>query len=99
MFGINSDKRLNMRMWKLRMWHWRDVLCWFKLKLSKDGYLIKEFCGKCEKCNRLFAACGVIPCPMRFKKNIKQENYINEDNTPDDVSLSKQNIWVCGGGY
>ena len=89
-----------MRMWKLRMWHWRDVLCWFKLKLSKDGYLIKEFCGKCEKCNRLFAACGVIPCPMRFKKNIKQENHTNEDNnTPEDVSLSKQNIWVCGGGY
>ena len=53
---------------KIRMWHWRDVLCWFKLKFSKDGYSVKEFCGKCEKCNRLFGACGVIPCPMRFDK-------------------------------
>lgn len=71
-----------------------------KLKFSKDGYSIKEFCGKCEKCNRLFGAWGVIPCPMRFKKNIKQENYTNEDNnTPEDVSMTKQNVWVCGGGY
>lgn len=71
-----------------------------KLKFSKDGYSIKEFCGKCEKCNRLFGAWGVIPCPMRFKKNIKKENYTNEDNnTPEDVSMTKQNVWVCGGGY
>ena len=82
----------------MRMWHWRDILCWMKLKFSKDGYSIKEFCGKCEKCNRLFGAWGVIPCPMRFKKNVKQENHIPE-NTPEDVYLSKQNIWVCGGGY
>ena len=51
---------------KLTMWHWRDVLCWFKLKFSKNGYSVKEFCGKCKKCNRLFGAWGVIPCPMRF---------------------------------
>ena len=71
-----------------------------KLKFSKDGYSIKEFCGKCEKCNRLFGAWGVIPCPMRFEKNIKKENYTNEDNnTPEDVSMTKQNVWVCGGGY
>lgn len=71
-----------------------------KLKFSKDGYSIKEFCGKCEKCNRLFGAWGVIPCPMRFKKNTKKENYTNEDNnTPEDVSMTKQNVWVCGGGY
>ena len=71
-----------------------------KLKFSKDGYSIKEFCGKCEKCNRLFGAWGVIPCPMRFKKNIKKENYTNEDNnTPEDVSMTEQNVWVCGGGY
>ena len=51
---------------KMRMWHWRDVLCWFKLKFSKDGYSVKEFCGNCKKCNKLFGAWGVIPCPMRF---------------------------------
>lgn len=53
---------------KLSMWHWRDVLCWFKLKFSKDGYAVREYCGKCEKCNRLFGYCGVFPCPMRFEK-------------------------------
>ena len=55
----------------MRMWHWRDVLCWFKLKFSKNGYAVKEFCGKCEKCNHLFGVCGVIPCPMRFDKSRK----------------------------
>ena len=83
---------------KLRMWHWRDVLCWFKLKFSKNGYAVKEFCGKCGKCNGFFGYCGVIPCPARFKKIVKRENCINED-TPEDASLSKQRTWVCGGGY
>lgn len=63
---------------KIRMWHWRDVLCWFKLKFSKDGYSVKEFCGKCEKCNRLFGACGVIPCPMRFDKPVKTKPLTDE---------------------
>ena len=84
---------------KLRMWHWRDVLCWLKLKFSKDGYSVKEFCGKCEKCNRLFGAWGVIPCPMRFEKIVKQDNNIPKDDTPEDVSSSRQKIRVCGGGY
>ena len=83
---------------KLRMWHWRDVLCWMKLKFSKEGYSVKEFCGKCEKCNRLFGYCGVIPCPMRFEKIVKQENHIPED-TPEDVSFKQKKTWVCGGGY
>ncbi len=48
------------------MWHWRDVLCWIKLKFSKDGYSVKEFCGNCKKCNKLFGAWGFIPCPLRF---------------------------------
>lgn len=83
------------------MWHWRDVLCWFKLKFSKDGYAVKEFCGKCEKCNHLFGAWGVIPCPMRFDKSRKTTNHANEDNTPEDVSFKqkKKKTWVCGGGY
>ena len=75
------------------MWHWRDILCWFKFKFSENGYSVKEFCGKCEKCNRLFGYCGVIPCPMRFKKSAKQENHIPED-TPEDVSF-KQNTQIC----
>lgn len=84
---------------KLRRWHWRDVLCWFKFKFSKDGYSVKEFCGKCEKCNRLFGAMGVIPCPMRFDKTSKPTtNPISED-TPEDVSFKQKKTWVCGGGY
>lgn len=84
----------------MRMWHWRDVLCWLKLKFSKDGYSVKEFCGKCEKCNRLFGAWGVIPCPMRFDKSKQTTTPTNEeDNTLEDVSSSRQNTWVCGGGY
>ena len=83
---------------KMRMWHWRDVLCWFKLKFSKDGYSVKEFCGKCEKCNRFFGAIGFIPCPMRFNKTTIT-THTNEDNTPEDVSLSKQNTQECGEGY
>ena len=79
----------------MRMWHLRDVLCWFKLKFSKNGYAVKEFCGKCEKCNGLFGACGVIPCPMRFDKSRKiTASHTNED-TPEDVSLPKQNIRAC----
>ena len=81
------------------MWHWRDVLCWFKLKFSKDGYAVKEFCGNCEKCNHLFGAWGVIPCPMRFDKSRKTTNHANEDNTPEDVSFKQKKTWVCGGGY
>ena len=72
---------------KLKMWHWRDVLCWCKLKFSKDGYSVKEFCGKCEKCNRIFGACGVIPCPMRFDKKCnsnKVEAPIGD--SPEDTS-------------
>ena len=80
---------------KLRLWHWRDILCWFKFKFSKNGYAVKEFCGKCEKCNHLFGAMGVIPCPLRFDKTTT--NYITED-TPENVSF-KQTTWVCGGGY
>ena len=52
---------------KLRLWHWRDVFCWAKFKFSKNGYSVKEFCGKCGKCNGFFGYCGVIPCPARFK--------------------------------
>lgn len=63
---------------KLKIWHWRDVLCWFKFKFSKNGYAVKEFCGKCEKCNRLFGAMGVIPCPMRFDKPIKTKPWTDE---------------------
>lgn len=55
---------------KLKMWHWRDVLCWVKLRFSKNGYSVREFCGKCEKCNGLFGYCGVIPCPARFKEKM-----------------------------
>ena len=65
---------------KLHLWHWRDILCWFKLKFSKDGYSVKEFCGKCEKCNRIFGAWGVIPCPMRFRKETSEP--INKNITP-----------------
>ena len=84
---------------KMRMWHWRDALCWFKLKFSKNGYAVKEFCGKCEKCNHLFGAWGFIPCPMRFNKPSKTTTNHSLEDTPEDVSLSKQNTWVCGGGY
>ena len=83
---------------KLRMWHWRDVLCWFKLKFSKDGYSVKEFCGKCEKCNRLFGAMGVIPCPARFKEGLNLKQGGNGVDSPNDDS-SSHNTWVCGGGY
>lgn len=80
----------------MRMWHWRDVLCWFKLKFSKDGYSVKEFCGKCEKCNRLFGAMGVIPCPARFKEglNLKQGGLGSPSGSdlPGDES-SRRNTW------
>lgn len=57
---------------KIKMWHWRDILCWIKLKTS-IGYKVRELCGKCEKCNGIFAATGVIPCPMRFNNKLKNE--------------------------
>lgn len=50
----------------MSIWHWRDVMCWLKLKLSRNGYSVREMCGYCEKCNGTFAASGVIPCPMRL---------------------------------
>ena len=55
---------------KLKMWHWRDALCWAKSRWSKNGYSVREFCGKCEKCNGFFGYCGVIPCPARFKEKM-----------------------------
>ena len=53
---------------RIKRWHWRDIMCWLKLHFSKDGYAVKELCGKCDKCNRLFAAAGCIPCPLRWDK-------------------------------
>ena len=72
---------------KLRMWHWRDALCWMKLKFSKNGYAVKEFCGKCKKCNHIFGACGVIPCPMRFDKKYNS-NKVEAPiwDSPEDTS-------------
>ena len=76
----------------MRMWHWRDALCWFKLKFSKDGYSVKEFCGKCEKCNRLFGAMGVIPCPARFKEGLNLKQGGSSLDLPGDES-SRRNTW------
>lgn len=39
-----------------------------KLRLTKDGYVVPEMCGKCDKCNGIFAASGCIPCPRRWYK-------------------------------
>lgn len=67
---------------KLKMWHWRDALCWVKSRCSKNGYSVREFCGKCEKCNGFFGYCGVIPCPARFKEKMtppKEHNPELED--------------------
>ena len=50
---------------KNKKWHWRDIICKVKLTVGL-GYTVSELCGKCNKCNRIFAACGCIPCPMRF---------------------------------
>ena len=63
----------------IKMWHWRDVLCWMKLKFSKNGYSVREFCGTCNKCNRLFGYCGVIPCPARFGKPTPSQGAIAKD--------------------
>ena len=56
----------------MKKWHWRDLLCFLKLKFSRNGYVIREMCGKCNKCNGIFAAFGVIPCPMRWQKDDEQ---------------------------
>ena len=53
----------------MKKWHWRDLLCFLKLKFSRNGYVVKEMCGRCNKCNGIFAASGVIPCPMRWLKD------------------------------
>ncbi len=53
----------------MKKWHWRDLLCFLKLKFSRNGYLVREMCGRCSKCNGIFAASGVIPCPMRWQKD------------------------------
>ena len=54
---------------RLKLWHWRDLMCLLKLKLSRRGYSVREMCGRCNKCNGIFAATGVIPCPKRPHKN------------------------------
>ncbi len=60
----------------MRLWHWRDIVCFLKLKLSRNGYAVKEMCGDCEKCNGVFAATGVVPCPMRLDRS--NFNKVNE---------------------
>lgn len=65
---------------KIKMWHWRDILCWIKLKTS-IGYKVRELCGKCEKCNGIFAATGIIPCPMRFNNDKLKNNEIYDSST------------------
>lgn len=57
----------------MRKWHWRDFMCLLKLKLSRNGYAIREMCGRCNKCDGIFAACGVIPCPRRLSKAIPKD--------------------------
>ena len=53
----------------MKKWHWRDLMCFLKLKFSRNGYVVWEMCGRCGKCNGIFAASGVIPCPMRWQKD------------------------------
>lgn len=53
----------------MKKWHWRDLMCFLKLKFSRNGYTVREMCGRCSKCNGIFAASGVIPCPMRWQKD------------------------------
>lgn len=60
----------------MRIWNWRDALCKF-LSVAFGSYAVKTMCGKCERCNGVFAAWGVIPCPMRLGKA-----------TPASVSLA-----------
>lgn len=55
----------------MKKWHWRDVVCLLKLKLG-NGYTTDELCGKCKKCNRLFAAMGCIPCQCRWEKTTRE---------------------------
>lgn len=53
----------------MKKWHWRDLMCFLKLKFSRNGYVVREMCGRCGKCNGIFAASAVIPCPMRWQKD------------------------------
>ena len=53
----------------MKKWHWRDLMCFLKIKFSRNGYVVQEMCGRCNKCNGIFAATGVIPCPMRWLKD------------------------------
>lgn len=78
---------------KLKMWHWRDVLCWFKLKFSKDGYSVKEFCGKCKKCNRLPGAWGIIPCPLRFPIDGSDYTKMKSDEIPSLSSSPRDDTY------
>ena len=61
----NGVKKTKKKEKKTKKWHWRDIICKVKLTVGL-GYTVSELCGKCNKCNRIFAACGCIPCPMRF---------------------------------
>jgi hypothetical protein len=51
----------------MKKWHWRDVVCYLKLKFG-TGYTVEEMCGSCTKCNRIFAAMGCLPCQYRWDK-------------------------------
>ena len=62
-------------------------MCWTKLKFSKNGYTVREFCGKCDKCNGIFGHCGCIPCPMRFSKPDQQKQ--SDVESPEDTSCRK----------
>lgn len=58
---------------KIKKWHWRDIISLLLLKCSKRGYKVSTMCGKCNKCNRIIAAAGLIPCPLRWKEKSKEE--------------------------
>lgn len=62
---VKKTKTKKKKEKKNNKWHWRDIICKVKLTVGL-GYTVSELCGKCNKCNRIFAACGCIPCPMRF---------------------------------
>lgn len=66
----------------MKKWHWRDVVSLLKLKLGY--YTVRGMCGKCKKCNGIFAACGCIPCPHRFSKESQEQT-----GTPVEVMIDK----------
>lgn len=57
----------------MKKWHWRDLLCFLKLKFSRNGYVVQEMCGRCNKCNIGDSESHPSACSARTFRNGRGE--------------------------